>query len=378
MDFSSPLYGPVAPAHALARVPERTALAPVTGGTRSVAVVLNRNARGVTPRQISRLRRLHRPEDVFVSESAEHSKHIAAALIQRGYETALFGGGDGTFVCCLNDVMAAAARVGRLPPRVGLLRLGTGNALGYYLGISPPSLRGMRTELLRAQDSHAATHELPLLRVDGKLTPFAGTGLDSQILEDYSRTTRTLDAMKLGSLIGSPLRYVLAVALCSVPRFMMRKLPQVEVVNIGGPAYAIGPDGQPDPTPLPRGTVLYRGPCTIAGGATIPCYGFNVRIFPYADLRRDKFHVRCSDASAFETLSHLPGVLTGSYRSASLRDFLVDAVEIHMQHPVPMQIGGDLLRERRDFMRIELAEEPIRILAGRGPNLPTPRLPALS
>jgi diacylglycerol kinase family enzyme len=328
-----------------------------------VAVVLNRNARGVNVRQIERLRRLHSPEDVYVSQSAEHSKQIATTLVQRGYTTALFGGGDGTFVCCLNDVLAAAARLGRTPPRVGLLRLGTGNALGYYLGISPPSLRGLRRELLRAQDGSESTHELPLLRVDGKLAPFAGTGLDSQILEDYSLTTRTLDAMKLGSLIGSPLRYVLAVALCSVPRFMVRKLPWVEVVNVGGPAYAINPDGQPDPTPLPRGTVLYRGPCTLAGGATIPCYGFNVRIFPYADLRRDKFHVRCTDASAFETLAHLPSVLTGSYRSASLRDFLADAVEIHMQQPVPMQIGGDLLKDRRDFMRIELAEEPVLVLA---------------
>ena len=371
MDFTSPQFGSVSSAHALTRVP---ALTPLAAPAQPVAVVLNRNARGVTPRQISRLRRLHRPEDVFVSESAEHSKQIAANLIQRGYETALFGGGDGTFVCCLNDVLAAATRMGRRPPRVGLLRMGTGNALGYYLGISPPSLRGMRKELLRAHDSDSMTHELPLLRVDGKLTPFAGTGLDSQILEDYSRTTRTLDAMRLGSLISSPLRYMLAVALCSVPRFMLRKLPQVEVVNIGGPAYAINPDGQPDPTPLPRGTVLYRGPCTIAGGATIPCYGFNVRIFPYADLRRDKFHVRCSDASAFETLAHLPGVLTGSYRSASLHDFLADAVEIHMQYPVPMQIGGDLLRDRRDFMRIELAEEPVRVLTGKTAGLPAGRL----
>lgn len=371
MDFTSPQFGSVSSAHALTRVP---ALTPLAAPAQPVAVVLNRNARGVTPRQISRLRRLHRPEDVFVSESAEHSKQIAANLIQRGYETALFGGGDGTFVCCLNDVLAAATRMGRRPPRVGLLRMGTGNALGYYLGISPPSLRGMRAELLRAHDNDSMTHELPLLRVNGKLTPFAGTGLDSQILEDYSRTTRTLDAMKLGSLISSPLRYMLAVALCSVPRFMLRKLPQVEVVNIGGPAYAINPDGQPDPTPLPRGTVLYRGPCTIAGGATIPCYGFNVRIFPYADLRRDKFHVRCSDASAFETLAHLPGVLTGSYRSASLHDFLADAVEIHMQYPVPMQIGGDLLRDRRDFMRIELAEEPVRVLTGKTSGLPAGRL----
>jgi hypothetical protein len=49
-----------------------------------------------------------------------------------------------------------------------------------------------------------------------------------------------------------------------------------------------------------------------------------------------------------------------------------------MQHPVPMQIGGDLLRDRRDFMRIELAEQPIRVLSalpGAGGETAPPQLP---
>lgn len=334
-----------------------------------IAVVLNKNARAVTARQIRRIERLHGADHLFLSESPSHSRRIAATLVERGYETVLLGGGDGTFVCCLNDLLAECERAGRSLPRLGVLRLGTGNAIGYYLGVAPSSLRGLRTELLRARQAHAPLYDLPLLRVNGLLAPFAGTGLDSQILEDYAATSRTLDLLRLGPFLGSPLRYALAVALRSVPRFMLRRLPQVEVVNVGGPAYAIGPDGRPEPVPLPRGTVLYRGPCTLAGAATVPCYGFGVRIFPFADLRRDKFHVRCTDASAVEALANLPGVLRGTYLSPSLRDFLCDAVEIHMETPVPMQIGGDLLKDRRDFLRIELAPRPVRLLC---PRLPQP------
>jgi len=347
------------------------ALAAASAG--QVAVVLNKNARAVTSRQIKRIERLHGAADVFVSTSPEHSRVIAAMLIERSYGTVLLGGGDGTFVCCLNDMIAACQRTGRPLPRLGVLRLGTGNAIGYYLGVEPPSLRGLRTELLRAQQPDAQEHELPLLQVNGLQTPFAGTGLDSQILEDYSATSHTLDLLRLGQFLGSPVRYALAVALRSVPRFMIRRLPQVEVINTGSPAYAINLDGQLDPVPLPRGTVLYRGPCTLAGAATVPCYGFGVRIFPFADARRDMFHVRCTDASAIETLSHLPSVLRGTYLSPSIRDFLCDSVEIHMEAPVPMQIGGDLLKERRDFMRIELAPRPVRMLC---PRPPTPLLPA--
>lgn len=334
-----------------------------------VAVVLNKNARAVTARQVRRIEQLHIPRDVFLSESAEGSRRIAATLVERGYETVLFGGGDGTFVCCLNDLVAACERQRRPLPRIGVLRLGTGNAMGYYLGVEPPTPRGLRTELDRAARPESPVHEVSLLSVDGKLTPFAGTGLDSQILEDYAATTRTLDRIGLGPILASTVRYALAVALRSVPRFMMRRLPQVEVINVGGPAYAIGPDGHPDPVPLPRGTVLYRGPCTLAGAATVPCYGFGVRIFPFADLRRDLFHVRCTDASALEAVSHLPAVLKGTYASPSLRDFLCDAVEIHMETPVPMQIGGDLQPSRRDFMRIEMAPQTVRMICPRPPTV---------
>jgi diacylglycerol kinase family enzyme len=347
------------PAHAgLVRARELTPT-----GRGGVAVVLNKNARAVTRRRIARIEALHGAADVYVSKSPDEARQIASTLIERGYGTVLLGGGDGTFVCGLNDLMAASLRTGRPLPRLGVLRLGTGNAMGYYLGVSPPTVAGLRKELLRARRPDSAERQLPMLRVDGLLTPFAGTGLDSQILEDYAATTRTLDLLRLGPLLGSPIRYALAVALRSVPRFMVRRLPHVEVINVGGPAYAIGPDGQPDGVPLPRGTVLFRGPCTLAGAATIPCYGFGVRIFPFADARPDLFHVRCTDASALEALTHLPGVLRGTYKSPSLRDFLCDAVEIHMETPVPMQIGGDLIKERRDFMRIELAPRPIRMLA---------------
>jgi diacylglycerol kinase family enzyme len=324
-----------------------------------VAVILNRHARGVSPRQIERLTRLHPEDDIFVSTSVEHSRHIARTVVERGYDRVLLGGGDGTFVRCVTDLDAEARRANVPLPGVGVLRLGTGNAVGFYLGAKGANERGLRADLLRARGQDGGLRPLHLMRVNGKLTPFAGTGLDSQILEDYSATTQLLDQVRLGSLFSSPLRYALAVAFRSIPRFLFRRLPVVEARNVGGPAFQVGPDGRPDPTPLPAGTVLYRGPCTLAGAATIPCYGFNVRIFPYADLLPGKFHLRCTDASAFETLAHLPAVLRGSYRSPTIRDFLCDSVELRLSQPVPMQVGGDLQGERSDFMRIEMGRDPV-------------------
>ncbi|HND11503.1 MAG TPA: hypothetical protein PLY80_13765, partial [Pseudomonadota bacterium] len=93
-----------------------------------------------------------------------------------------------------------------------------------------------------------------------------------------------------------------------------------------------------------------------------PCYGFGVRIFPFADVRKDMFHLRCTDASAGETLAHLPAVLRGDYRSPSLHDFLCDAVELRVSEPVPMQSGGDLIPDRSDRMRIDLADTTVSLI----------------
>ncbi len=329
-----------------------------------VAVILNQQARGVNARQIARLSKMHPEGDIFVSTSVEHSQRIARTVVERGYDRVLLGGGDGTFVRCVTDLDAEARRANVPLPGVGVLRMGTGNAMGFYLGSRGTDEQGLRADLHRARGEAGtgALKPLHLLRVNGKLTPFAGTGLDSQILEDYIMTTRMLDQLHLGPLVSSPLRYALAVAFRSLPRFLFRKLPIVEARNVGGPAFQVGPDGRPDPTPLPAGTVLYRGPCTLAGAATIPCYGFNVRIFPYADFLPGKFHLRCTDASAFETLMHLPAVLRGSYRSPTIRDFLCDTVELRLSQPVPMQVGGDLQGERSDFMRIEMSGPPVSVI----------------
>lgn len=327
-----------------------------------VAVLLNRRARGVNPRQIERIAGMHPAGDIFLSEDLDHCRAIARLLVQRGYDRVLLGGGDGTFTRCLTELEREAHRQGASLPTLGVLRLGTGNALGMYLGANEPSERGLRADLSRAHGLGGLVKPLQVLRVAGQLATFAGTGLDSQILQDYGATGRVLDGVGIGPYVSSPLRYALAVALRSLPRFLFRRLPRVEVRNVGGPAFQIGPDGMPESTPLPAGTVLYRGPCTLAGAATIPCYGFNVRIFPYADRLQGKFHLRCTDASAMETLAHLPAVLRGEYRSPSIRDFLCDAVELRTDEPVPFQVGGDLLSEPGDALRIELSDQTIPVL----------------
>jgi diacylglycerol kinase family enzyme len=335
-------------------------------GARSrVAVILNPHASGVDPKVVGHLHRLVPQRDLFLSHDLEDSQKIAATVVARAYDGVLFGGGDGTFVQCLDDIRGQAEKRERPMPGVGILRLGTGNALANALGASRPTRAGLERDLNRARDPEAR-RSLRLLRVDGKLTPFAGCGLDAQILDDYHRFAARLEdlAPNLAPRLGPNGRYALSVGLRSLPRFLASSLPRVEVINRGGPAYRIDwRTGRViDKQPIRAGALLFAGRVSLCSASTIPYFGLSLKMFPFVDARRDRFQLRCATASAFETVSHLPSVFRGEYRSANLHDFLCDEIEMRIERPVPVQIGGDV-QPPRDRLLVRLAEDPVRVMA---------------
>ena len=325
----------------------------------AVAVVLNRHARGVTPRMVERLRRLVPARDLFVSESVRDSDAIAAIVIERGYRAALLGGGDGTFVRCVTDLSAHAQRRGMPVPSLGVLRLGTGNALAFALAASEVSEAGLRRDLDRARTGGDAL--LPLLEVDGRLTPFAGVGLDAAVQQDFAATTRALDRVGVGQRLGAGARYALAVGLRTVPRYLLSPLPEITVINRGAPAFRVGAGGAIRGPAVAAGEVLYRGRCSIATGSTIPYFGLGMRMFPYCQLVAGRFQLRCADVPTVEALAHLPSVWRGVYASRYLSDFLVEKVELRLETPVAFQIGGDLQDEPRTRVTLAMAR-PIRVV----------------
>ena len=327
---------------------------------RQVAVILNGRARGVSPGVVRRVGRLVGSKNLYVSRTLDDSQDIAAEVVSRRYDAVLLGGGDGTFVQCLSDLQAQASERGLAVPRLGILRLGTGNALAWALGASPPTVEGLRRDLDRA--SFAPSAHLPLLEVDGRLTPFAGVGLDAQILDDFAATTRFLDRLGVGRSLGSGLRYGLAVAFRSTPRFVATRRPEVVAINRGSPAYRVGRGGRLIGDPVPAGEVLFRGRCSLAAGATIPYYGLGLKMFPYSALAPGRLQLRCATASAAEIVAHLPSVWRGDYESATVGDFLVDRVELRLDRPVPMQIGGDLQPAPRDQLVLALAPRAVPIV----------------
>jgi diacylglycerol kinase family enzyme len=334
------------------------------GARGRVAVILNAQARGVRPEVVERLGRLVPQRDLFLSRDLDHSREIARTVVERAYDGVLFGGGDGTFVQCLSDIAGEARRYETEMPKVGVLRLGTGNAIADALGASRPTVDGLVKDLRRARAADRQ-RTMPVLSVDGKLTPFAGCGLDAQILDDFAKLGEVIDRLAgdHASKIGAGARYALTVALRSTPRFLLKELPEVTVINRGAPAWRIDwRTGRPvEEAPIAEGDVLFRGRAALCSASTIPFFGLKMKMFPY--VRADRFQLRCSTANSYETLANLPAVFRGEYRSPNLHDFLCTAIEVRMDRPVPVQVGGDLQDSLRDQLTLSLAEEPIRVLA---------------
>lgn len=326
-----------------------------------LAVILNRRARGCSTAVVDRLARLVPAQDLYLSGSLDESRRIAEAVVARGYPSVMLGGGDGTVTQCLTDLRAEARKQGLPLPSVGVLKLGTGNALAYALGASGTSEAQLARDLGRAANA-TGQGRLHLLEVEGRLTPFAGLGLDAQIQDDFNVITRSLDGARVGRHLGAGLRYALAVAGRSLPRYLTDELPEVTVINRGAPARRVDVAGRTIGEPVPHGAVLWRGRASIVTASTIPFFGLGMRMFPHAERQPGRFQIRCARMGAAQILRELPSIWRGSCASEKIFDFLVDQVELRVERKVPVQVGGDVLGEPRDRLVVGISR-PISVVA---------------
>jgi diacylglycerol kinase family enzyme len=301
---------------------------------------------------------------------------VHRAVTERA-EVVLFGGGDGTLAMGLS-LLAAACRDGApdgggsgldeappLPhPAIGVLPLGTGNAFAHARGIG----RGpgaLAEQLARARDPrHPLVPFRPIESV-GVRAPFCGFGVDAQLIGDAAEVASSAVGRAIGSVVaklpgglaerGGALRYAVSIATRSLPHFALAARPRVTVTNLGAPAQRIDEHGREIGAPLPAGEVLWEGACTMAAAATIPCFGFGLRMFPYAERRPDRFHLRASDAGLLEILRNTRAAFAGTYTGPNVYDFLADRVALSMSAPSPFEAGGEAMGK---LAQVELALGP--------------------
>jgi diacylglycerol kinase family enzyme len=334
--------------------------------SRRVAVLINGNARGVSDRVIRLVSSVVPPEHLHISRSLTESRVLCRRILEAGYEAVLTGGGDGTFVqfvSHIRDLSRGPARPGgavRAMPAVGVLKLGTGNALAGLVGASEPTEEGLTSDFWRARYT-AHTREMRFVDVEGRVAPFAGVGLDGRILNDYNFLKDRSRGTALEPYLSGGGGYFAAIGALSIPKVASSRLPHVVIVNDGAPAWRVGPDGRRVGPLVLKGETIYEGPEIIASVSRLDGFGYGFRLFPFAYVREDRMHLRVATCGVFEILSRLHLIWRGEYFSDTIHDFLVDRVVMRSERPVPFQIGGDG-EGHRSFIRLGLCREPLRLL----------------
>lgn len=333
-----------------------------------VAVLFNANAKRVNDDCVGMLSGIIPEDDIFLSRSPLDARRIAQSVLERGYQTIFCGGGDGTFVYFLNEILNVLKREPPVPrkslPAFGILKLGTGNGLASWIGASPSKNRQFIQDIERARDNRVpGRRTLRLLAVDGKLTPFAGLGVDAQILNDYVWFKKSVGRGLLSEVMTGLSGYVSCAALRTLPHYLIHST-QVSCEVINGPrspAYRLDEQGRTVGEPIAPGAPLHCGRVMLAAASMVPYYGFHFKMFPFADKRPGMMHLRLGSVSVPSAVVNLPKLWQGKWFPQGLQDFHAEEVSIRFHKPMALQVGGDAEGSRTEIV-LSVADETVELL----------------
>jgi len=321
------------------------------------AVILNANAGRVTPRLTRSIKNVVPSDQVHLSQSPEHAKEILHKCVEREVSTVFAGGGDGTIVHTINQLEQFRGDAPHIPD-VGVLSLGTGNALARWLGSGKPV-----RDLARWQGGMIhRTVPVHMVEAEDTLFPFAGMGHDAAVLNDYNWLKGKAKGTWWESITYGIRGYMLAGFAKTIPNYLQRPTSDVIVTNVGRPAHRIGLDGNEIGSPIPTGEILYEGPCSMIGSATTPLLGYGMRLFPHAAKRAGRFHLRLLNLSAFESALNFPAAWNGTLDHERCFDFYADRVRINFSDAMPYQLAGEAKGFRKE-LTFSLTNFPVNLVA---------------
>lgn len=321
------------------------------------AFLLNANAKSVTPQKREHLSKLIPQEDLYFSRSLEEAEKMITEILSKGYPYIFSGGGDGTAIGTINLLSKIAQSMPEhCVPKIGILRLGTGNALARMLGARSPE-----------EDIKSILHGKnlrPLMvnmveTVDGMLAPFAGIGYDGELMNDFLAVKKVFASSPFKNFFSNIVGFTIAGIFKTLPRQLGRTLPIVQIKS-SMPAYQIvHKNGKDEEIFLEKGTELYNGRSPLICVGTIPLLGYGIKMFPFANKRPGYMHLRISAVPLSLCLANIyPAIWHGSFRHPKLYDFLVKDVSIESSQDLPYQFAGDAMGYKKQ-LRFKISDKPV-------------------
>jgi Diacylglycerol kinase catalytic domain len=329
--------------------------------TSDIAVLVNLRARRGSEAVANACRRGLPGARVVASRSLDEALDFARAL--GSVPPALFvsAGGDGTAMTLINALRGQRAAVAP----IGCLRLGTGNGLARITGAPRWRSAIERLGAMQRQHDGLPTRRFDLVEVDGTLAPFAGTGWDAELIDDFHEQKSGVGLVPRrwrNGLSG----YLQGLVTRTIPRHLFASKPvEVELINTG--ADAIGVDDEGRAVPLVgggHGAVLYRGPVNVCAAGTSGEWGFGFRAFPFCGLVPRRFCMRVYAGSVVEATLRMRSLWRGAHPVPKMHTWMLTGCRAVFSRPVPFQIGGDRVGWRQE-VEYTLAAEHVDLLDWR-------------
>lgn len=322
-------------------------------------VLLNANAGRVRRSTARAIRKACPDATLFWTRSLDEALDAVEAVIESGIETLFAGGGDGTIIDLCNRLLLYENA-----PRLGILKLGTGNALATWIGARPIPL-----DLAAWHDGEAyRPRTLRFLRAEEESFPFAGLGWDAAILNDYKWVKQHLKGTPFEAKPYHLPTYFAAAFGRTVPRLTVQRAPpRVCVEVLSGEAWRVDRLGERRGRVVGPGEVLYEGPAHMTAFGTTPYYGYAMRMLPHAEAVPGHFNLRVSAMSIPKVVNQLPNIWMGTYEDERLYDFVVEAVSIRYDDEVPYQVGGDARGMRQELV-VGLSPLSLPVVSFEGPD----------
>ncbi len=334
-----------------------------------VAVVVNLRARRGSEAIARRCEALLPGARVLASRSMDDTLSFARRLHESPVDLVVAAGGDGTAAALLNAfrrATPAGRKVTLLPTgseraALGVVPLGTGN--GWARATGAPR---WRKAIRRLGEFLQANRPIPiwrfdLLDIEDFVAPFAGTGWDAEIIDDFHAQKSGWGLLPHKARTGL-FGYLHGVATRTIPRHMRMAAPEVELVNTGDDAFTIDDDGRM--VKLlggEHGKVLYRGPFSVCAAGTTPEWGFGFRAFPFAGLVPRRFCMRIYKGKALEAAFRAPQLWVGQHPMRNMHTWMLTSCRASFSRPVPFQVAGDRIG-MRDTVEYKLASEQVNML----------------
>lgn len=310
-----------------------------------VAILLNQNARKVNARTIRNLKRQAPHAEIFVTKNLEDAEKAFHKVANGRFDLLFTGGGDGTVCHAVTRVSELCQ--GRKAPNIGVLPLGTGNAIASFLD-SP------KVEECIARAGLATRERFSFPSAKGtwgeRKAAFGGFGWDAVVLDHYYRWRDYCKKSKWTNWLAEGLpAYLLSGLGWAVPKMLLSPPRwEIKIVNRGAEAYRINQDGTLG-TVITPGEVIYEGPAQFCSFGSCPYFGFKLKALPYAASHPHLMQLRVADLSPIKPVLKFAQMWQGTYRHERLWDFLAQDFSVELSGKAAIQLGGDIVGRESHF-----------------------------